>query len=219
MLRHGQSEWNRANRFTGWVDVNLTEQGIAEAEHAGEILRTEGALPDVAHTSLLKRAIITTNLALTSIDRLWIPQHRTWRLNERHYGALAGLDKTEILQQHGEEQLLLWRRSYAVQPPALEDNSAFRKDPRYRDLTDSEVPHTESLADVERRLVPYWREHILPQLESGATVLLGAHGNSLRALVKHLEGITDEEIAHFEIGTGKPRIYDFAAGRTHLLTA
>lgn len=207
LLRHGQSVWNAANRFTGWVDVELTDRGVLEARRAGELLLAAGIVPDVAHTSLLRRAIVTTNLALDAIDRLWIPQERTWRLNERHYGALAGLDKTATIQRYGAEQVHVWRRSYDVRPPALDDVSAFRADMRYRDLTDEEIPRSESLADVQARLVPYWDERVLPQLAAGRTVLLGAHGNSLRALVKQIEGISDAAVVELEIATGVPRVY------------
>ena len=210
LVRHGQSVWNRENRFTGWVDVDLTEAGVVEAQKAGRLLREFGVLPDVAHTSLLRRAILTTNLALESADRLWIPQERSWRLNERHYGALAGLDKTETAARYGAEQVLAWRRSYTVRPPELEDVAVFRTDPRYQQLSDAELPRTESLRDVEARLLPYWYGRILPQLEAGLTVLIGAHGNSLRALVKHLEGISAEAVVDLEIATGVPRVYECA---------
>ncbi len=205
LLRHGQSVWNAENRFTGWVDVELTERGLIEARRAGELLRAAGILPDVAHTSLLTRAIKTTALALETAGRLWVPVQRSWRLNERHYGALAGLDKAEITERFGADQVHRWRRSYNDRPPALEDLSDFRVDPRYREV--AEIPSAESLADVERRLVPYWDATILPQLAAGSTVLIGAHGNSLRALVKHLEGIGDEEVTGLEIATGVPRVY------------
>jgi 2,3-bisphosphoglycerate-dependent phosphoglycerate mutase len=210
LVRHGQSVWNRENRFTGWVDVDLTEAGVVEAQKAGRLLREFGVLPDVAHTSLLRRAILTTNLALESADRLWIPQERSWRLNERHYGALAGLDKTETAARYGAEQVLDWRRSYTVRPPELEDVAVFRTDPRYQQLSDAELPRTESLRDVEARLLPYWYGRILPQLEAGLTVLIGAHGNSLRALVKHLEAISAEAVVDLEIATGVPRVYECA---------
>jgi 2,3-bisphosphoglycerate-dependent phosphoglycerate mutase len=208
LLRHGQSVWNRENRFTGWVDVELTDAGVEEARRAGQLLLDHGVLPDVAHTSLLRRAILTTTLALDVTDRLWIQQERTWRLNERHYGALAGLDKTETAERYGAEQVFLWRRSYAVRPPRLDDLAPFRTDPRYHDLADTDVPGTESLADVEARLLPYWFDRIVPQLADGMTVLIGAHGNSLRALVKHLEGIPEGDVAELEIATGVPRLYD-----------
>ena len=214
LLRHGQSVWNAENRFTGWVDVGLTERGVAEAERAGQLLTNAGIFPDVAHTSLLRRAIVTTNLALEKADRHWIPVKRSWRLNERHYGALAGLDKTATTELYGAEQIHIWRRSYDVRPPGLDDVSAFRADPRYVELADSELPCSESLADVQARLLPYWNERIVPQLEAGMTVLLGAHGNSLRALVKHIEGISDEAVVELEIATGTPRIYEVCCTTT-----
>jgi 2,3-bisphosphoglycerate-dependent phosphoglycerate mutase len=210
LLRHGQSVWNAENRFTGWVDVGLTERGVGEARRAGRILADAGILPDVAHTSLLRRAITTTNLALEEAARHWIPIERTWRLNERHYGALAGLDKAATTERYGAKQVHIWRRSFDVRPPALEDDSAFRADPRYVELSDAELPDSESLADVQGRLLPYWNEHIVPQLAAGQTVLLGAHGNSLRALVKQIESISNEAVVELEIATGIPRIYEVA---------
>lgn len=214
LLRHGQSIWNAENRFTGWVDVDLTERGVLEAKRAGELLAQAAVVPDVAHTSLLRRAIVTTNLALAEADRLWIPVERTWRLNERHYGALAGLDKAATMEKYGEEQVRAWRRSYDVRPPALEDIAVLRADPRYRDLADSELPRSESLADVQARLLPYWNERVLPQLAEGKTVLLGAHGNSLRALVKQIEGISDAAVVELEIATGTPRVYEVRVAST-----
>lgn len=216
LLRHGQSVWNAENRFTGWVDVGLTERGVGEAARAGQLLTNAGILPDVAHTSLLRRAIVTTNLALEKADRHWIPVERSWRLNERHYGALAGLDKAATTELYGAEQIHIWRRSYDVQPPALDDVSAFRSDPRYVAVADSELPCSESLSDVQARLLPYWSERIVPQLEAGMTVLLGAHGNSLRALVKHIEDISDEAVVELEIATGTPRIYEVSSTNTGL---
>ena len=207
LLRHGQSVWNAENRFTGWVDVGLTERGVLEARRAGQLLTDAGIFPDVAYTSLLSRAIVTTNLALEKAERLWIPVERSWRLNERHYGALAGLDKAATTELYGAEQIHIWRRSYDTRPPALDDVSAFRSDPRYLDVSDTDLPRSESLADVQARLLPYWNERILPQLEAGKTVMLGAHGNSLRALVKHIESISDEAVVELEIATGTPRIY------------
>ena len=207
LLRHGQSVWNAENRFTGWVDVGLTERGVLEARRAGQLLTDAGIFPDVAYTSLLSRAIVTTNLALEKAERLWIPVERSWRLNERHYGALAGLDKAATTELYGAEQIHIWRRSYDTRPPALEDVSAFRSDPRYLDVSDTDLPRSESLADVQARLLPYWYERILPQLKAGKTVMLGAHGNSLRALVKHIESISDEAVVELEIATGTPRIY------------
>lgn len=216
LLRHGQSVWNAENRFTGWVDVGLTARGVAEAERAGQLLTDAGIFPDVAHTSLLRRAIVTTNLALEKADRLWIPVERSWRLNERHYGALAGLDKAATTELYGAEQIHTWRRSYDIRPPSLDDVSAFRTDPRYASLDDSELPRSESLSDVQARLLPYWYEHIVPQLEAGVTVLLGAHGNSLRALVKHIEGISDDAVVELEIATGTPRVYKVSRTGTRL---
>ena len=207
LLRHGQSVWNAENRFTGWVDVGLTERGVLEARRAGQLLTDAGIFPDVAYTSLLSRAIVTTNLALEKAERLWIPVERSWRLNERHYGALAGLDKAATTELYGAEQIHIWRRSYDTRPPALDDVSAFRSDPRYLDVSDTDLPRSESLADVQARLLPYWYERILPQLKAGKTVMLGAHGNSLRALVKHIESISDEAVVELEIVTGTPRIY------------
>ncbi|MFA5607724.1 MAG: phosphoglyceromutase [Leucobacter sp.] len=215
LLRHGQSEWNQKNLFTGWVDVRLTEQGRSEAARAGELLAESGMLPDVLHTSVLSRAIQTANLALDTADRLWIPVQRSWRLNERHYGALQGLDKAETLQKYGEEQFMEWRRSFDTPPPALDDASEWSQsdDPRYADI-DGERPRTECLKDVIARLVPYWEEQILPDLTAGKTVLVTAHGNSLRALVKHLEGISDTDIAQLNIPTGMPLVYDINADGT-----
>lgn len=209
LLRHGQSEWNEKNLFTGWVDVRLTEQGRREAANAGRLLAEAGLLPDVLHTSMLSRAIQTSNLALDSADRLWIPVKRSWRLNERHYGALQGLDKNETLAKYGEEQFMEWRRSFDTPPPALDDSSEWSQanDPRYADI-DGERPRTECLKDVIVRLLPYWNDSVLPDLNSGKTVLVTAHGNSLRALVKHLDGISDADIAGLNIPTGMPLVYD-----------
>lgn len=209
LLRHGQSEWNQKNLFTGWVDVRLTELGRSEAARAGELLADAGLLPDVLYTSVLSRAIQTANLALDTADRLWIPVRRSWRLNERHYGALQGLDKAETLQQYGEEQFMEWRRSFDTPPPALDDSSEWSqsRDPRYAGI-DGEPPRTECLKDVIDRLVPYWEGEILPELTSGKTVLVTAHGNSLRALVKHLDGISDADIAGLNIPTGMPLVYE-----------
>ncbi|MGY5319202.1 phosphoglyceromutase [Neomicrococcus lactis] len=209
LLRHGQSEWNEKNLFTGWYDVTLTEQGRAEATRGGALLREAGLNPDVLHTSVLKRAIITANLALEEADRLWIPVKRSWRLNERHYGALQGKDKTQVRDEFGEEQFMVWRRSYDTPPPALSDDSEFSQasDPRYADLGDA-APRTECLKDVLDRMLPYWEESIIPDLAAGKTVLVTAHGNSLRALVKHLDGISDEDIASLNIPTGIPLVYE-----------
>ncbi|MEV8272214.1 phosphoglyceromutase [Microbacterium sp. NPDC077184] len=208
LLRHGQSEWNELNLFTGWVDVRLTEQGKAEAARGGSLLAEAGLLPDILHTSLLSRAIQTANIALDAADRLWIPVTRSWRLNERHYGALQGKDKAQTLEEFGPEQFMLWRRSFDVPPPELADDSEWSQvgDPRYVGI-DGDVPRTESLKLVIDRLLPYWDEAIAPDLRSGKTVLVTAHGNSLRGLVKHLEGISDADIAELNIPTGIPLVY------------
>jgi 2,3-bisphosphoglycerate-dependent phosphoglycerate mutase len=208
LLRHGQSEWNKTNQFTGWVDVRLTDQGKAEAQRGGELLKEAGILPDVLHTSVLSRAIQTANIALDAADRLWIPVHRTWRLNERHYGALQGKDKAETLEEFGNDQFMLWRRSFDVPPPELADDDQYSQvgDPRY-DGIDGDVPRTESLKIVIDRMLPYWESAIIPDLEDGKTVLVTAHGNSLRGLVKHLDGISDADIAELNIPTGIPLVY------------
>ena len=212
LLRHGESEWNAKNLFTGWVDVNLNEKGEKEAVRGGELLKDADLLPDVVHTSLQKRAIRTAQLALESADRHWIPVHRSWRLNERHYGALQGKDKAQTLAEFGEEQFMLWRRSYDTPPPPLEDGTEFSQsaDPRYADLGPT-APRTECLKDVVTRLLPYWESAIVPDLKAGKTVLVAAHGNSLRALVKHLDGVSDEAIAKLNIPTGIPLRYDLDA--------
>ena len=209
LLRHGQSEWNESNLFTGWVDVRLTDKGKAEARRGGELLAESGLLPDVLHTSVLSRAIQTADIALDSADRLWIPVKRSWRLNERHYGALQGKDKAATLEEFGPEQFQLWRRSFDVPPPLLDDDSEFSQvgDPRY-DGIDGEVPRTESLKIVIDRLLPYWDAEIVPDLAAGKTVLVTAHGNSLRGLVKHLDGISDDDIAGLNIPTGIPLVYE-----------
>jgi 2,3-bisphosphoglycerate-dependent phosphoglycerate mutase len=208
LLRHGESEWNAKNLFTGWVDVGLTEKGRTEAVRGGEQIKAAGLLPDVVHTSLQRRAINTANLALDAADRHWIPVRRSWRLNERHYGALQGKDKKQTLEQYGEEQFMLWRRSFDVPPPPLVDDDEYSQagDPRYADLGD-ELPRTECLKDVIARFLPYWDSAIVPDLRDGMTVLVAAHGNSLRALVKHLDGISDEDIAGLNIPTGMPLVY------------
>ncbi|MBI8999572.1 phosphoglyceromutase [Corynebacterium sp. CCM 9185] len=208
LLRHGQSQWNASNQFTGWVDVDLTDKGRAEARRGGELLRENDILPDVVYTSLQRRAINTANIALDAADRHWIPVVRDWRLNERHYGALQGLNKAETKDKYGEEQFMAWRRSYDTPPPALDPDSEFSQahDPRYADL--DTVPDTECLKDVVARFVPYFTEEILPRVLAGETVLLAAHGNSLRALVKHLDGISDEDIAGLNIPTGIPLIFE-----------
>jgi 2,3-bisphosphoglycerate-dependent phosphoglycerate mutase len=210
LLRHGQSEWNLANRFTGWVDVDLTPKGIEEAREGARLLREEGYTFDVAYTSLLRRAIRTLWIVLDEMDLMWIPVHRHWRLNERHYGALQGLNKAETAEKHGAEQVQIWRRSYDVRPPALttDDERYPGKDPRYADLSDSELPRVESLKDVVARFVPYWNDTIAPAIRSGQRVLLCAHGNSLRALIKHLDDVSDEEIVGLNLPTGLPLVYD-----------
>jgi len=210
LLRHGESEWNAKNLFTGWVDVDLSEKGRSEAVRGGELLAEAELLPDVVHTSLLTRAIRTSQLALDAAQRLWIPVRRSWRLNERHYGALQGKDKKQTLEEFGEEQFMLWRRSYDVPPPpiAADDPFAQTHDPRYASLPPQARPETECLADVVRRLIPYWEDVIVADdLRAGRTVLVAAHGNSLRALVKHLDRISDEDIAGLNIPTGIPLVY------------
>ncbi len=209
LLRHGNSLWNQQNLFTGWVDVRLSEQGVEEARNAGRLLAASGLKPTVLYTSVLTRAIQTANLALEEADRLWIPVKRDWRLNERHYGALQGKDKAQTLAEYGPEQFRIWRRSFDVPPPPLDDDSEFSQvhDERYADLDDSQLPRTESLASVIDRLLPYWRSDIAVDLAAGHTVLVTAHGNSLRALVKHLDGVSDEAIADLNIPTGIPLVY------------
>lgn len=210
LVRHGQSEWNLENLFTGWTDVDLTDQGVGEARAAGIALREEGIGLDVAFTSVLKRAIRTLWLVLDEMNLMWIPVHRDWRLNERHYGALQGLDKAETAARHGADQVKIWRRSYDVPPPALEahDNRHPRFDPRYRGLDQTHLPATESLATTLERVRPCWEERIAPALKGGRNVLVAAHGNSLRALVKMLEGISNQAITEFNIPTGVPRVYE-----------
>ncbi len=209
LLRHGESDWNAKNLFTGWVDVELSERGAAEAGRGGRLLADAGLLPDIVHTSVLRRAIATANLALDACDRHWIPVRRSWRLNERHYGALQGKDKKQTLAEFGEEQFMLWRRSYDVPPPPIADDDEFSQhhDPRYADLPSELRPRTECLQDVVARMLPYWYDAVVPDLRSGATVLVTAHGNSLRALVKHLDGIPDADIAALNIPTGIPLAY------------
>ncbi|WP_431277976.1 phosphoglyceromutase [Leifsonia poae] len=208
LLRHGNSEWNQKNLFTGWVDVRLSEQGVAEANRAGELIAESGLKPDILYTSVLTRAIQTADIALDVADRLWIDVKRSWRLNERHYGALQGLDKAETLEKYGPEQFQLWRRSFDVPPPPLDDDSPFSQahDERYAGLGD-DLPRTECLKDVIDRMLPYWESDIAVDLAAGKTVLVTAHGNSLRALVKHLDGISDEDIAELNIPTGIPLVY------------
>ncbi len=207
LVRHGQSQWNLENRFTGWWDVDLTDQGVAEAREAGRLLKEKGMLPGIAFTSVQTRAIRTLHLALEEAGLLWIPETKDWRLNERHYGALTGLNKAETAEKHGDEQVKIWRRSYDTPPPELEAGSEFdlSADARYAGV---DVPRTESLKDTIARVLPYYEAAIVPQLKAGATVLISAHGNSLRALVKHLSGISDEEITGLEIPTGQPIIYE-----------
>jgi 2,3-bisphosphoglycerate-dependent phosphoglycerate mutase len=213
LLRHGESEWNAKNLFTGWVDVDLNAKGVAEGQRGGELLAEHGLLPDVAHTSVLRRAIRTTEIALNVVDRHWIPVRRSWRLNERHYGALQGKNKKQTLEQFGEEQFMLWRRSYDVPPPqiALDDEFSQAGDARYAALPPELTPRTECLKDVVVRMLPYWYDAIVPDLLAGRTVLVGAHGNSLRALVKHLDQISDDAIARLNIPTGIPLRYDLDA--------
>jgi 2,3-bisphosphoglycerate-dependent phosphoglycerate mutase len=215
LLRHGESEWNAKNLFTGWVDVGLTEKGKAEAGRGGELLRDAGLRPDVLHTSLLRRAIRTAELALDAADLSWIPVRRSWRLNERHYGALQGLDKAATREKYGDDQFLRWRRSYDEPPPPLDDDSEWSQagDPRYADLLDV-LPRTECLADVVGRMLPYWYDALVPDLRAGRVVLVAAHGNSLRALVKHLDGLSDAEVVGLNIPTGIPLLYELDEAMT-----
>jgi 2,3-bisphosphoglycerate-dependent phosphoglycerate mutase len=210
LLRHGESEWNAKNLFTGWVDVDLAATGEAEARHGGELIAAAGALPTVVHTSVLRRAIRTSEIALHAADRHWIPVRRSWRLNERHYGALQGKDKKQTLAEYGEEQFMLWRRSYDVPPPPLAADAEFSQfdDARYAGVPPEARPNTECLKDVLARVLPYWYDSVIPDLRAGQTVLIVAHGNSLRALVKHLDSISDEAIAALNIPTGQPLRYD-----------
>jgi 2,3-bisphosphoglycerate-dependent phosphoglycerate mutase len=210
LLRHGESDWNAKNLFTGWVDVALSEKGRAEAVRGGELIARRDLRPTVLHTSVLRRAIETANLSLDSLDRSWLPVRRSWRLNERHYGALQGKDKKETLEKYGEEQFMLWRRSYDTPPPPIEDSDEFSQvdDPRYATLPDELRPRTECLADVVVRMLPYWYDSIVPDLRNGHTVLVAAHGNSMRALVKHLDGMSDEDVVGLNIPTGIPLLYE-----------
>lgn len=209
LLRHGESQWNALNLFTGWVDVDLSEKGVLEAKRGGELLKEKNLIPNSLHTSVLNRAIKTSELALESAGIKEIPTKRSWRLNERHYGALQGLNKKDTLEKYGEEQFMLWRRSYDVPPPLIDPNDKYAQnnDPKYKDMQKSDIPLTECLKDVVKRVIPYWKESIVPELESGKTVLVVAHGNSLRALIKYLENISDENIAKLNLPTGIPLLY------------
>lgn len=213
LLRHGESTWNRENRFTGWTDVGLTEKGLAEAVAAGRLLRQEGFAFDVAYTSMLKRAIKTLWTVLEEMDRMWIPVHHSWRLNERHYGALQGLDKAETAARFGEAQVKIWRRSYDTPPPALEDGDARLEDgdPRYADFTPGGLPRTECLKDTVARFLPHWHETIAPAVRSGKSVVIAAHGNSLRALIKYLDNVSDDDIVGLNVPTGQPLVYELDA--------
>ena len=210
LLRHGESDWNSKNLFTGWVDVDLNEKGVGEAKRGGELLAEENLLPEKLHTSLLRRAIHTAYLALDGCDRHWIPVERSWRLNERHYGGLQGLNKAETLEKYGNEQFMAWRRSYDVPPPVLDKDAQWSQwnDARYADIPEDERPQTECLKDVVARMLPYWESDIKPDLATGKTILVAAHGNSLRALVKHLDEISDDDIAGLNIPTGIPLHYE-----------
>ncbi len=210
LIRHGQSQWNLENRFTGWWDVDVTELGISEAKAAGQLMKAKGVTPDICFTSVQSRAIKTLNLALEEMGRLWVPVTKDWRLNERHYGGLTGLDKAETAAKHGDEQVKIWRRSFDIPPPPLEAESPYdlSADPRYAGIA---IPNTESLKDTITRVLPYWESAIVPELKAGKTVLISAHGNSLRALVKHLSSISDDDITGLEIPTGQPIIYDLDA--------
>ncbi len=210
LLRHGESIWNMENRFTGWTDVDLSPKGIEEARAAGRSMLSDGYLFDVAFTSVLKRAIRTLWLALDEMDLMWIPEHKTWRLNERHYGALQGLNKLETVERHGEQQVKIWRRSYDIRPPALfpDDPRSPQNDPRYKDLRPEEIPLTECLKDTVDRVLPYWHQTIAPVARSGQRVLIASHGNSLRALVKYLDKVSDDAIVELNIPTGIPLVYE-----------
>jgi 2,3-bisphosphoglycerate-dependent phosphoglycerate mutase len=218
LLRHGESEWNAKNLFTGWVDVDLTDKGRAEAVRGGQQLRAAGLLPDVVHTSLQRRAITTANLSLDAADRHWIPVYRSWRLNERHYGALQGKNKKQTLEQYGEKMFMTWRRSFDVPPPPLPADDEFSQahDPRYADI-EGGGPDTECLKDVIERMLPYWQSAIVPDLRAGKVVLVAAHGNSLRGIVKHLDGISDQDIAGLNIPTGMPLVYRLDDGLKPLI--
>jgi len=221
LLRHGESTWNKENLFTGWFDADLSPKGADEAADAGRLLAQTHSLPDVVHTSLQKRAIRTANIALDACDRAWIPVRRHWRLNERHYGDLQGKNKAETTAQYGEAQVKLWRRSYDVPPPPLDpqDERHPRFDSRYSDLPPDVLPASECLKDVVARVLPYWHDAVVPDLRAGRTVLVAAHGNSLRALLKHLEGVSDDDIAEINIPTGIPRRYDLSDENLTVLKA
>ena len=210
LLRHGESQWNLENRFTGWHDVNMTEQGEREGKEAGRLLREEGFEFDVAYTSVLTRAIRTLWLALTEMDQVWIPVHREWRLNERHYGSLQGLNKAETAEKHGDEQVLVWRRSYDIPPPPMskDDDGYAGKDRRYKNLSDEDIPLSECLKDTVDRFLPLWENTIAPQIKTGKQVLIAAHGNSLRALIKYLDDVSDEDILGMNVPTGMPLVYE-----------
>jgi 2,3-bisphosphoglycerate-dependent phosphoglycerate mutase len=210
LLRHGESDWNKENRFTGWTDVDLSEEGREQAREAGRVLKAEGFTFDVAYTSVLKRAIRTLWIAMDEMDLLWVPVNRSWRLNERHYGALQGLNKSETAEKFGEDQVKIWRRSYDIPPPALEetDERYPGHDPRYRDLSPQELPLTECLKDTVARFLPYWEQTIAPDVRDGKKVLIAAHGNSLRALIKYLDGMTEEAIINLNVPTGMPLVYE-----------
>ena len=211
LLRHGESLWNKENLFTGWTDVDLSEKGVQEAIEAGRVLKAEGYVFDIAFTSVLKRAIKTLWLALEEMDLMWIPVYNSWRLNERHYGALQGLNKAAMVDKFGNDQVHLWRRSYDVRPPALDtgDKRSAAKDPRYADLVKKDIPLAECLKDTVARVLPYWHETLVPTIQSGKRVIVAAHGNSMRALVKYLDNIPDDEIAGLNIPTGIPLVYEF----------
>ncbi|RAP57170.1 2,3-diphosphoglycerate-dependent phosphoglycerate mutase [Oleiagrimonas sp. MCCC 1A03011] len=212
LIRHGQSQWNLENRFTGWADVDLTEQGIAEAREAGRLLTEAGFRFDLAHTSVLKRAVRTLWHVQDAMDQMWLPVHTDWRLNERHYGALTGLNKAETAAKYGDEQVHIWRRSYDTPPPAMEpQDNTFATDPRYADLDSSQIPLTECLKDTVARVLPYWHETLAPTVKAGHSVVVAAHGNSMRALVKYLDGISDDDIAGVNIPNGVPLVYEFDA--------
>jgi 2,3-bisphosphoglycerate-dependent phosphoglycerate mutase len=214
LIRHGESDWNKQNRFTGWTDVDLSEKGLEEAREGGQVLKKEGYTFDVAYTSVLKRAIRTLWIVLDEMDLMWIPVHRSWRLNERHYGALQGLNKSETAAKFGEDQVKIWRRSYDIRPPALkpDDERYPGSDPRYKGLTQAELPLTECLKDTVERFLPYWHTTISPAVKDGKRVVIAAHGNSLRALVKYLDDVSDEEIVGLNIPTGMPLVYELDDG-------